>query len=180
MSFFGCLGYELDLKHLLPVEVKEVKAQVGFYKKYRNLFQYGHFRRTRQGWQVSDGKTTIAGVFHGLVHAAPGYEQLRIMGLEADKVYRVTSLAQTIRVGQFGNLLKHVVPVNINPNGVLLHLADSHFTLKNAVEDLTLSGSALMSGILLKPLFRGTGYDENQRTQGDFGSDVYVVEEVEG
>ncbi len=179
VSFFGCLGYELDLKHLLPVEVKEVIAQVQFYKKYRHVFQYGTFRRTKNGWQVSDGKTTIAGLFHGIVHAAPGYEQLRIYGLDREKVYHVTSLAQAIRVGQFGSLLKHVVPVNINPNGLLLKAADSYITLKNAVEDMTVSGGALMSGVMLKPMFRGTGYDENQRTYGDFGSEVYIIEEVE-
>ena len=178
VAFFGCLGYELDLKHLLSVEGKEVKTQIAFYKKYRRVFQYGAFRRTKQGWQVSDGKTTLAGVFHGLVHAAPGYERLKVPGLEADSRYRVTSLAQAIRVGQFGSLLKHVVPVNVNPNGALLRIADSHYTLKNAVEDVTVSGAALESGILLKPLFRGTGYAENQRTYGDFGSDLYIIEEV--
>ena len=179
VAFFGCLGYELDLKHLLPVEVKEVKAQITFYKKYRKVFQYGTFRRTKQGWQVSDGNITLAGVFHTLVHAAPGYETLKVVGLEAGSCYRVTSLAQAIRVGQFGNLLKHVVPVNVNPNGALLRIADSHYTLKNAVEDVTVSGAALASGILLKPMFRGTGYDENQRTYGDFGSDLYIIEKME-
>ena len=178
VSFFGCLGYELDLKHLLSVEVKEIKAQIAFYKQYRAVFQYGTFTRTKQGWQVSDGKTTLAGVFHTLVHAAPGYEMLKVPGLDREKVYHVTSLAQAIRVGQFGNLLKHVVPMNVNPNGSLLRIADSHFTLKNAREDVTASGAALISGMMLKPLFRGTGYDENQRTQGDFGSDVYIIEEV--
>ena len=177
-AYFGCLGYELDLKHLLPVEIKEVKAQTAFYRQYRQVFQYGQFSRTKLGWQVSDGKTTLAGVFHGLVHAAPGYEQLRVTGLDAEKQYHVTSLTQAIRVGQFGSLLKHVVPVNINPNGMLLRMADSHYTLKNAVEDVTVSGAALEAGILLKPLFRGTGYDENQRTQGDFGSDIYIIEEI--
>ena len=178
VSFFGCLGYELDLKHLVAVEVKEIKAQIAFYKKYRKVFQFGTFRRIRNGWQVSDGGVTIAGVFHGLIHAAPGWEQLRLTGLDREKTYRLTSLAQTIRVGQFGNLLKHVVPVNINPNGVLLNVADRNITLKNAVEDMTLSGGALMSGVMLSPLFRGTGYDEKQRTYGDFGSDVYVAEEL--
>ena len=179
MAFFGCLGYELDLKHLLPVEIKEVKAQIAFYKKYRRVFQYGTFRRTKLGWQVSEGNITLAGVFHGLVHAAPGYEQLRVLGLEKDSRYHLTSLAQAIRVGQFGSLLKHVVPVNVNPNGALLRIADSHYTLKNAVEDVTVSGAALGSGILLKPMFRGTGYDENQRTYGDFGSDLYIIEKAE-
>ena len=179
VAYFGCLGYELDLAHLLPVEVKEIKAQTEFYKKYRSVFQYGVFCRTKLGWQVSDGKTTLAGVFHTLVHAAPGYEKLVVTGLDREKTYRVVSLAQKIRVGQFGSLLKHVVPVNVNPNGALLRLADSHYTLKNAVEDMTVSGAALQAGVLLKPLFRGTGYDENQRTQGDFGSDIYIIEEMQ-
>ena len=178
VAFFGCLGYELDLKHLLPVEEKQIKAQIAFYKQYREVFQFGTFCRTKLGWQVSDGKTTLAGVFHTLVHAAPGYEKLRVSGLDSEKTYRLTSLAQAIRVGQFGNLLKHVVPVNVNPNGALLRLADSHYTLKNAMEDMTVSGAALEAGVMLKPLFRGTGYDENQRTQGDFGSDLYLIEEV--
>ena len=178
VAYFGCFGYELDLKHLLSVEVKEVKAQTAFYKTYRHVFQYGTFRRTKNGWQVSHGKTTIAGIFHGLVHAAPGYEQLKVQGLEADKVYHLTSVAQAIRVGQFGALLKHVMPVNVDPNGLLLNIADRNVSLKNGVEDMTVSGAALMSGVMLKPLFRGTGYDENQRTQGDFASDIYVIEEV--
>lgn len=178
VSFFGCLGYELDLKHLLSVEVKEIEAQIAFYKQYRDIFQFGTFTRTKTGWQVSDGKTTLAGLFHTLVHAAPGYEMLRISGLEKDKLYHVASLAQAIRVGQFGNLLKHVVSVNVNPNGQLLRIADSRFTLKNAREDMTVSGAALISGVMLKPLFRGTGYDGNQRTYGDFGSDLYIIEEM--
>ncbi len=178
VAFFGCLGYELDLKHLRSVEIKEVKAQTAFYKQYREVFQYGRFSRNRLGWQVSLGDVTIAGAFHKLVSAAPGYEQLRITGLEPNGLYHVTSLAQSIRVGQFGSLLKHVVPVNINPNGLLLHAADGRITLKSGVTDLTLSGNALMSGILLPPTFRGTGYDEEQRTHADFGSDVYVIRKL--
>ena len=179
VAFFGCLGYELDLKHLLDVERKEIKAQIAFYKQYRAVFQYGTFRRTKLGWQVSDGTVTIAGVFHGLVHSAPGYEQLRVFGLDADARYRVISLNQTIRLGQFGNLLKHVAPVNIDPNGALLRIADRHFTLPAGTEEVTASGAALMSGILLRPLFRGTGYDQTQRTQGDFGSDIYIISKTE-
>lgn len=178
VAFFGCLGYELDLKHLLPVEIKEIKTQIAFYKQYREVFQYGTFRRTKLGWQVSNGDVTLAGVFHRLVQAAPGYEQLRLSGLETDARYRMTSLSQSIRVGQFGNLLKHVAPVNVDPNGQLLRIADRHFTLPGGAEEQIVSGAALMSGILLRPLFRGTGYDQNQRTQGDFGSDIYVIEKI--
>ena len=178
VSFFGCLGYELDLKHLLPVEEKQIIGQTEFYKKYRKVFQFGSFRRTRSGWQVSDGEVTLAGVFHRLVHAAPGYEQLRVEGLEKDRIYKVTSLDQALRVGQFGALVKHVAPVELDPNGFILRTVDRHYTMKSGKEDLTLSGAALMSGILLQPTFRGTGYDQEQRTHGDFGSDIYIIEPV--
>lgn len=180
VAFFGCLGYELDLRTLLPVEIKEIRGQIGFYKRYREAFQFGTFRRTELGWQVSDGKVTLAGVFHRLIHAAPGYERLRVKDLKPETDYRVTSLAQAIRVGQFGNLLKHVAPVNVNPNGALLCIADRHFTLPGNPETLTASGAALAAGIVLSPLFRGTGYAPEQRTQGDFGSDIYLIEELDG
>ena len=45
---------------------------------------------------------------------------------------------------------------------------------------LGLPGAALATGIMLSPLFRGTGYAPEQRTQGDFGSDVYLIEESDG
>ena len=179
VSFFGCLGYELDLKHLVAVEVKEVQKQTEFYKKYRSVFQYGTFTRHDLGWQVSDGKVTIAGVFHELVHAGPGYERLRVTGLEREKTYRIRSLEQTLRVGQFGNLLKHVVPFDVNPRGILVNTADAHYAMPDGGEDRTASGAALAAGILLKPMFRGTGYNTDQRNYGDFGSNVYIIESVE-
>ena len=179
VSYFGCLGYELDLKHLINVEIKQVQAQTAFYKQYREVFQFGTFRRWKNTWQVSDGKTTIAGVFHGLQSAAPGYDRLRVFGLENDKVYTVQSQAQAIRVGQFGNLLKHVAPVSIDPNGAILRTVDRHYTLPDGEELYTVSGAALQSGITLMPRFRGTGYDKRQHTHADFGSDVYVIREAE-
>ena len=179
VAFFGCLGYELDLKHLLNVEIKEIKAQIAFYKTYREIFQFGTFRRTSLGWQVSEGDVILAGVFHKLVHAAPGYEVLRLKDLDPKKQYRVVSLSQVIRVGQFGNLLKHVAPVNVDPNGSLLRIADRFITLPSGTDEMTASGAALMSGVLLRPQFRGTGYDQNQRTQGDFGSDLYIIQPKE-
>ena len=177
VAFFGCLGYELDLKHLLPVEVKEIQAQIEFYKACREVFQFGRFTRTETGWQVSDGETTIAGVFHTLVPAAPGYEWLRVPGLERNTRYQVSSLSQKLRIGQFGSLLKHVAPISIDPNGQLLRIADRHVTLPEGEEVLTVSGAALASGIPLSPLFRGSGYDKSQRNQGDFGSSVYIITE---
>ena len=178
VSFFGCLGYELDLKHLVDVEVQEIKHQIELYKTYRRLFQFGTFRRLKNGWQVTQDGVTAAGVFHKLVDAAPGYEQLRLKGLDTGKVYHLRTRAQKIRVGQFAHLMKHVVPVNLNPDGAVLRTADKHYGLEDGAEGYRVSGSALNSGILLQPLFRGTGYDKNQRTQGDYGSNLYIIEEI--
>lgn len=176
VSFFGVLGYELDLKHLLPVEIKEIKEQIAFYKTYRKVFQFGTFRRTENGWQVSDGQTTLAGVFHKQMGAAPAYERLRVAGLNPKWKYRVRSREQALRVGQFGDLVKHVAPVELNPNGVVLRTVDHHYTMPDGTQALTATGAALGAGMMLLPLFRGTGYDKNQRTQLDYGSNLYVIE----
>ena len=178
VSFFGCLGYELDLKHLASVEIQEIKHQIELYKTHRRLFQFGTFHRLKNGWQVSLDGVTAAGVFHKLVSAAPGSEQLRLRGLDANKVYHLRTRAQKIRIGQFAHLLKHVAPVSLNPEGSLLRTADKHYGLEDGVEGYRVSGAALLSGILLQPLFRGTGYDKNQRTQGDYGSNLYIIEEI--
>ena len=178
VSFFGCLGYELDLDHLLPVEQKEIKAQIALYKKYRTVFQFGAFYRLKNGWQVRHGKTAIAGVFRKFRDAAPAYERLRLKALEPGKRYHFQNRAQELRIGQFGSLVKHVAPVNLNPNGVVLRTADRHMTMPDGIQELTASGAALMNGVTLLPLFRGSGYHEKQRTLLDFGSEVYIVEEV--
>ena len=177
VSYFGCLGYELDLKHLLPVEVEEIKKQILFYKRHRETFQFGQFRRHGCGWQVSRAGATIAGVFHKLLPAAPGYERLRIRGLDRQKRYHFRSLPQKLRVGQFGALVKHVAPVNLDPNGVVLRTVDHHYCMDEGVEEFRVSGAALMAGIPLLPQFRGTGYDKHQRTQSDFSSSLYIIEE---
>ena len=178
VSFFGCLGYELDLKHLLKLEKEEIKAQISFYKKYRKVFQYGTFLRLKDGWQVNKDGIHIAGVFRKQISAAPAYQQLRMRELESGKKYHLTTREQKLRVGQFGALIKHVVPVNLNPNGAILRTADRKITMDDGNLELKASGAAFMSGVPLLPIFQGTGYDKNQRTQTDFGSEVYVVEEM--
>lgn len=178
VACFGCLGYELDLKHLLKTEKEEIREQIAFYKAYREVFQFGLFRRLEQGWQVSGDKAVLAGVFRKLVPAAPGYEQLLIKDLNPRKRYSFQNRSQKLRIGQFGSLIKHVAPVDLNPNGMILRILDRHVTMPDGTQNLTASGAALMAGVRLLPLFRGTGYDTNQRTLTDFGSEIFIIEEV--
>ena len=177
VSFFGCLGYELDLKHLLKLERDQIKEQIAFYKQYRAVFQFGIFRRLHKGWQVTKDGTSLATVFRKLLPAAPGYEILQLKDLSKEKSYRFTTFAQKLRIGQFGSLIKHVAPVDLDPNGMVLRTADRLITMPDGDQKLTASGAALMAGVRILPLFRGTGYDKKQRTLTDFGSDLYIIEE---
>ena len=181
VSFFGLLGYELDLAHLLPVEEKEIQNQIEFYKKHRTVFQFGTFTRLEVedavGWQVSDGPHHLAGVFHRLVHAAPGYQYLALKGLDGEKRFRVSTRTQGVRVGQFGALVKHISPVALDPNGTVLRTADRRYTMEEGSQQFTATGAALTSGWPMPPRFMGTGYDKAMRVQGDFGSILYEIEE---
>ena len=181
-SFFGILGYELDLEHLLPVEKKDISAQISYYKEHRSVFQFGTFCRLHPesgtAWQVSENGTHLVGLFHRLIHAAPGYERLSARGLNPDSTYQVISRPQSLRVGPFGGLLSHVFPVSINPNGMVLRAADRHYAMTDGAQKLNASGSALMSGWILPPHFAGTGYDKNGRMQSDFGSNLFEIREV--
>ena len=184
VSLFGCLGYELDLTELLPVEQAEIRAQIAFYKAHRRTLQYGRFTRGRTDgggtvWQAQTKEETIAGVFHSVQHAAPGYERLRVTGLDAEKRYRLESRAQLLRVGDFGSLLRHVLPVKLNPNGLAVQTADSYYKMYDGQQTVTASGAAYGAGIMLAPRFAGTGYDADGRMQGDFGSNVYFIREVQ-
>ena len=67
--------------------------------------------------------------------------------------------------------------MDLNPNGLIMHTADHHITMPDGTQQITGSGSALMAGVRLLPLFRGTGYDQRQRTLADFGSELYIIEE---
>ena len=179
VSFFGCFGVELDLNHLLPVETTELKNAIRFYKDHRRAFQFGTFSKlpAEEGacsWQVSEEETLI-GVFHRLVHAAPGYEWLHAAGLDRSRIYEVSSRPQLLRVGQFSSMVKHLVPVSLDPNGVIVRAADKLYRMQDAVQEFRCSGAALEAGVPMNLKFTGTGYDPDFRNQGDFGSNVFVI-----
>ena len=183
VSFFGLLGYELDLKYISSVDEKDIAEQIAFYKKYRSLFQFGRFRRLRapEGetrWQVGEGAMAITGVFYRLMHAAPAADELRFCAMERDGRFTVTMRRQNLRVGDFGELTRHVMPVRLHPKGIVMNTADKLYTMADCAETLEASGAALMSGVRLNNRFCGTGYNDKIRMAGDFGSYLYVAEKT--
>ncbi len=185
VSAFGCLGYELDLKYLSRVQMKEVKEQIEFYKQHRKTMQYGTFRRGEKYkdnkivWHCVDEDTGegISGFFQTQASASEGFDRLRLPGLNRDKKYRVSTRPQRLFVKRFGGLVKHIMPVALNPEGFILRTANKYYALTDCVEDYTAYGGALMdNGILLNNQFVGTYYNERTRLLGDFGSNLYVIQ----
>lgn len=182
-AFFGAFGIELDPALLLPVEKEELKAAISFYKEHRHNFQFGRLSRINSdggtfALAVFDGENAIAGLFQRLVHAAPGCEWLNVPGFEPNCRLRISSRPQNLRVASFGGLLKHVLPVAVNPNGPVVRTADRHYKMADGEFSLECSGAALTSGVLLNNRFCGTGYEQRFRNQGDFGSNVYLIEKI--
>ena len=178
VSVFGVLGYELDLAYLAPVEEKEIKEQIEYYKRHRKTFQFGKLRRRylhddALTWHVSGENEWIVGLFHRLVHAAPPYEYLKIRLPEGR--YIVKSKAQALRVGNFGTLLKHVTPVAVNPEGMVVNIANKNYRMQDAVFEAECSNKALDAGIPVMNSFLGTGYSDKMRMQSDFGSNLFTI-----
>jgi alpha-galactosidase len=183
VASFGVLGYEMDLNLLTNAEVKEIKEQIRFYKNNRELFQFGEFSRVEairentRIWQVKAGGHAVAGFFQSHVGASPGVDLLKVLDLEKDKTYEVENKVQQLQIARFGELIKHVSPVKVNPHGILMNAVNQYYTMKDATEEFTVSGGMLSSGIPLKNQFMGSGYSEEIRLLGDFGSTLYTIKE---
>ncbi len=183
VSVFGCLGYELDLKYITREERKEIAEQIAFYKKYRRIFQYGRFYRipsykdNKVIWEAlsEDKETALTALFQTLATAAESSDKLRVIGLNKGG-YKVRTRVQRLYLKRFGGLLKHVLPIELNPEGAILRMVNRHYSLRDSVESYHCSSEALESGIPLREQFIGTGYDKNIRILGDFGSNLYITE----
>lgn len=188
VSCFGCLGYEMDLKYLTRVEKKEIKEQIAFYKAHRNTFQYGRFcrlpaqRDNKVHWQcaASDGSEAVAGFFQTQTEAGEGYNVLPLAGFEPGSLYSVRTRPQSLFIKRFGGLVKHILPVSLNPDGIVLRTIGRFYRLTDCVESYECRGDMLNAGIRLNNQFIGSYYNEHTRLLGDFGSNLYVITKKEG
>lgn len=187
VAAFGCLGYELDLKYLSSVQKKEVKSQIGFYKKHRKTMQYGRFYRgnvykdNKVVWHsvAKDGSTAVTGFFQTQTTASEGFDRLTLMGLAPECKYQIKTRPQSLYIKSFGALVKHILPVTLNPEGILLRTANKLYCLTDCVEEYTAYGQTLMDGLLLNNQFVGSYYNNQIRLLGDGGSSLYVSQTIE-
>lgn len=101
VAFFGAFGYELDITKFNEDEHIEISKQINFYKKYREVFQYGTFYRLLSpfkgnyvSWMVvsEDKKVAIIGYYKILNEANSSFKRLKLQGLNEDYNYKISSL----------------------------------------------------------------------------------------
>lgn len=205
VASFGNLGYELDLKYCSSAEKKEIKNQIVFYKQWRQILQYGDFYRfdnlssNRIIWQKvkkrqtgkatnidtpntydeknQDRQVSIVGNFNKIAPASPASDIIKLKNLDKNRLYHFETMPQGLSIKNFGGLIKHVSPININPDGFIVGFIDKRFRLPDAVEKYDCYGDLLCAGIKLNQQFMGTWYNNTVRLLGDFGSSLYTVTE---
>ena len=161
-----------------------IKKQIAFYKAHRNTFQFGRFSRyfpkqgQRESWQATGDGEILAGIYNLTYHAIPGRDTLRLLEAKDGKAYRLASVEQTQRISSFGGLIKHVLPVKLKADGAIVRFADRHFAMTQGKEAYECSGEALQSGIGLAMQYTGTGYHKDLRLTTDWGSTLYLAEEL--
>jgi alpha-galactosidase len=184
---FGCLGYELELKYLSKIERAEIREQIAFYKAHRPTLQFGNFRRLESAkpniiqWQCTEKNESkaISGYFQTLADANPEHDILYVPDLNETYNYQVTTKRQRLFIKRFGGLIKHVLPVPLNPEGFLLRLVNRFYALWDCTEEYIGDGRLLGSGILLNNQFMGSYYNSETRLLGDFGSNLYLIKQME-
>ena len=184
VAAFGALGYEMDLGELSPQEKKQVAAQIEWYRQYRTILQYGTFLRIPTGrknlfsWAAvsPDRDRAVVLLAQTLCRAAPPADILTVPGLRPDARYRVTAVPQQVAVARFGGLVKHITPVKLAADGLIMRTVNRHYALPDGDFSAEVSGAALAAGVPLNDQFLGTGYHEDLRLWGDFGSRLYLVE----
>ncbi len=100
VAYFGVFGYELNVLNLTQEEQIKIKEQVEFVKQYRSFIAKGTFYRllnpfegNKAAWMVVDDtrKKAIAGYYRMMQPVNAGYERLKLQGLLADQLYKISN-----------------------------------------------------------------------------------------
>ncbi len=165
IAAFGVLGYELDLTALSEKDKLAVKREVAFYKKHRHIFQFGRFSKlvisqNQRWWYVRKGTSAIALEIQTLNEVHTGRDDRLFLPFAEDgKRYRIEARREILPSWCFGNI-------------------------KDAPDEseafcTVVDGTILREyGVALGPQFTGNGFFSETRILGDFGSRMYVIEEI--
>ena len=163
VNAFGAFGYELNVEKLSGEEFRMFRDQIGFYKQYRALFQFGTFDRVSDGntviWTVrsEDGSLIIALYLERRSGVSQNEIRRLIIPVCGNGLYRVATRRQWI-----------TAPAMCEKRGGT-HLSEA-FSCVVPGELLRNNGMALM------PVFLGTEYKEDTAFLGDYGARLFIIE----
>ena len=99
VAYFGTFGYELDLLKLGEEDKAEIRRQIAFMKKKRDLIQKGTFYRLKSpfegnetAWMIvsEDQKKALVGYYRVMQPVNVGFKRLKLKGLKEDTCYKVS------------------------------------------------------------------------------------------
>lgn len=185
VATFGILGIELDLTKLSTFEKKALKEQIAFYKEHRHLLQFGKFYRIESPfesnntiWMVvnDDSSEALIGYYQKLQQSNPGFECIKLKGLDESMYYSLNTRKQYLNVQHFGPLINDELPINITEGGIIHNIICKNYMYEMDKESISAYGDELMNaGFLPIPQFGGTEFSDKIRYIGDFGSRIYHV-----
>ena len=185
VAAFGVLGYECDVRDLTPAQKRKIREEIGLYKHWRKVLQFGQLYRVQSGnirqWIcVSEDKSRAIGMLlQELNRPNTQAHRFYARGLDPERVYRFRNLPEHVNVKLFGSLINTVAPVHVRQDSLLHNVIARRVKMDGEAEDITASGSVLMrTGVALSPAFSGTGFNDKVRVFPDFAARLYFLEAV--
>lgn len=186
VAAFGVFGLECNLVDMKKEELSEIAELIRLYKQWREVLQTGDFYRGRSAgiheWTcvAKDKKRAVGMLMQELVTPNMQYEKYTPSGLNPAYRYHFYNIGKRHDVRKFGDLINTAAPVHVKQDSLLHNVIAKFVTMPGEVEDYVISGQVLMNaGVMLKPAYAGTGYNENTRYFQDFCSRLYFMEAVE-
>lgn len=180
VSAFGAFGYEFDLLKLKPNQQKEVINQVEFYKKHRELFQFGTFLRNdllktnREQFTVvsKNKKNSISVLYNTIALPCEKDDVLHINGLDSNLKYQIKNISQGVLLSRY---LGHT-DILLENDFVEKNLNEDLFSTKE--RDFIAYGNTLSNvGIMLKGISVLGENNKESWINIDFSSRLFLISE---
>ncbi len=185
VAAFGVLGYECDVRDLNAAQKQKIKDEIGLYKHWREVLQFGQLYRVTTGnchqWIcVSKDKSAAVGLLLQELNQ-PNTQAHRFFacGLDPNKTYRFGNISERVNIKQFGSLINTVTPIHVRQDSMLHNVIAKHVKMDGESDSVTATGEVLMhTGVALSPAFSGTGFNDKVRVFPDFSARLYLMEEI--
>lgn len=186
VALYGAFGYEIDLRSETKEDKKKIINQIIFYKSIRERLISSDFYRLKndsKSYQVEaiSKDKSLALITDLLTEYSPvnAYSNIKVIGLDKDSNYSVTSSNKRIDIKSLGNAVNYVSPIKIRDGGLLQAIVAKVVKMEDKGLSYKTSGSILLNnGINVNESFSGCGFNSDLRIMTDFDSRLYIIEKV--